>query len=135
MAALPHREGRPDFRMEPIRPRGLHEDVSTMRVARLRDGTASFARTNRMFARHKPELRHQFARGVKAPPIDQLRGQHHRAMHLEPAEALQHLDGRRVRRRQRELRDVLIQRVAPRQFVFEQREVFPDDEAVLGRKR
>ena len=85
-----------------------------------------------MFARDEAEIRHQLARRVKSPPIDELRGQHHRAMHLESAKTLERTDGRRVRWRERELRDVLIERVTPRQFAFEQGEVLPHDEPILG---
>ena len=56
-------------------------------------------------------------------------------MHLQSAKALERRDGRRVGRRQREGRDLLIQDVPTRAFVFEEREVLAEDQPILGRKR
>ena len=85
-----------------------------------------------MCTRHEAEIRHQRARRVKAPPIDEFRRQHHRALHLESANTLQRTDRRRVRRCQRKVREVLIQGVTPRPFVRQQGDVFPHDEPILG---
>ena len=135
LAALSHRERGPDLRMQSIRPRRLHQDVSTMGIARFRNGAASFARATGMFARNKPEIRHELARRRKSPPIDKLRGEDHRAVHLEPSEALQGRDRRRIGGGQREFRDVRIQRVPPRKFVFEQREVLAEHQPIFRGER
>ena len=71
--------------------------------------------------------------------IAALGGQHHRAMPVDAAEALQPLDRRRDCRRERgrqgQLCDPLIQFVAPTQLVLEQREVLAEDHAVLVHER
>ena len=56
-------------------------------------------------------------------------------MHLQPAEALERRDGRRVRGRQRDGGDPLVLDVPAREFVFEEREVLAGDQPILWRER
>ena len=138
LAALPHGERGPDFRMEAIGPRRLHQHVSALRMARRRDGAASFPWATGMFARDEAEIRHHLARRVTSPPIDERRGQHHRAVALASAKTRPRRDRRRIGRCQCECRNVVIEGIAPRQFVFEQREVLAENDLIFrgeGRRR
>ena len=135
LSALAEQERRANLRMQAIRPRGLHQDVAAVRVPGLRDRSASFALPTGVFAQDEAEVRHELTRRREASPIHQLRGQHHRPVNLQAAEALERRVDRRVRGRQREGRDLLIQDVPTREFVFEEREVLAEDQPILGRKR
>ena len=89
LPALSHREDWSNLRMQTIRPRGLDEQVATMRVARLGDGSAPLSWSARVFTRHEPEIGHELAWRSKASPIHEFGGQHHRTVHLQATEALQ----------------------------------------------
>ena len=69
----------------------------------------------------------------EAPPVDELRGEHHRRVHRDPAEALKPADGGLERGRQRERVDALIELVAALELVVEERQVLAEDELVLKR--
>jgi hypothetical protein len=118
---LPSFEVRADRRAMMRAPRGLHEHVPTMTIPRLRDRAFAFAIATRVLTRDQAEIRRQLRRPFEAPPIDNFRGQHHRALPRNAAEALEPTHHRRQRRQFGESRDLPIEFVAPLQLVREQR--------------
>ena len=66
---LPVRMLTPDPRNPLIRPRRLGEQASHVRIAGLRDRPAPHPGPTRVFRRHEPEIRHEFARMPKAREV------------------------------------------------------------------
>ena len=132
LAALAHGERRADLRMQAIGPRGLDEHMATMRIPRLRDRPASLVGPTGVFARHEAEIGHELARRCEPPPINEFRSEHHRAVYLQATKALQRGDRGRIRGRQRECFDVRIERIAARQLVLEECEVFAKHQLIFG---
>src|SRR5688500_1986541 len=118
-----------------IAPRRLHEDVAAVTVAGLRDRALSFPGPARVLARHEAEVGGQLSGAFEAAPVDDLRGQHHRALQRDPAEALEAGDGGGDGRRQRQRFNLSIEFVAPLAFVHEQRVVLAEDEPIRRRER
>lgn len=64
-----------------------------------------------------------------------LRGEHQRRVQVDAADALEALDGASERRGQRQLGDLAIEGLAPRELVLEQAGVLAKHRPILGRER
>ncbi len=111
LSLLPRPEMGPHQGPMAIAPRGLHQDVATVTVARFREGALALTVPRRVLTRDEPHVGHELRRAREAPPIHDLGGEHHRRMELEAAEALQPADRGCVRRLHRQAGDLPIERV------------------------
>ena len=92
----------------PIAPRRLDEHVATVSVARLRDRAEPLPGATRVFARDEAQVARELRGALEAPPVDDLRREHHRRMQRDAAKALELAHHRRERRQLGELLDLPI---------------------------
>jgi len=113
----------------------LDEDMPAMGVAGLRDRAEPYAVATRVLFGHESEIAGQLAGMRKAPPVANLRGEDHRGVERDAAEALQRVHHGGERREQRELLDPAVEFFPALELVLEERMIFAEDEPVVRRER
>ena len=106
-----------------------------MAVAGLGDRPETLSISTRVFARDQPEITGELAGPFEAAPIHQLRGEHHRRVQRDAAEALEGLDHRLERRELGQLLDLTVELFTALQLVHQERMILAIDQPIFQGER
>jgi hypothetical protein len=107
--------------------------VATVTVPRFGDRAQALALPARALTHDEPDVARELAGSLEPAPIPDLRGEDHRRVEGDPAEALQRLDGGLEGGQLSQAHDLAIELLAALQLVQEERMIFAKHEPI-GRR-